>query len=52
MLSKTEDGIMWLTQPKQLDTAQKGIRRNLEDLLERERKYEEKEHLPSGHEYR
>ena len=52
MLTKTEDGIMWLTQPKSLDTAQKGIKRNLEDLLERERKYEEKEHLPSGHEYR
>jgi ATP-dependent RNA helicase TDRD9 len=52
MISKTEDGMMVLTQPRSLDEAQKGIRRNLEDLLERERKYEEKESLASGREYR
>jgi hypothetical protein len=52
MLRRTDDNIMYLTQPKNLDDAQKGIRRNLEDLLERERKFEEKEHLPAGHEYR
>eukprot|EP00092_Neocalanus_flemingeri_P009551 GFUD01010280.1.p1 GENE.GFUD01010280.1~~GFUD01010280.1.p1 ORF type:complete len:1519 (+),score=509.70 GFUD01010280.1:91-4647(+) len=51
MLS-TEDHIMCLTQPKKLDLAQKGIKRNLEELLERERKYEEKVPLPAGHEYR
>merc|ERR1719317_1886543 len=52
MISKTEDGIMALTQPKNLDDAQKGIKRNLEELLERERTYEEKESLPSGREFR
>ena len=52
MISKTEDGIMALTQPKNLDDAQKGIKRNLEELLERERNYEEKESLPSGREFR
>jgi len=52
MISKSQDGIMALTQPKNLDDAQKGIRRNLEELLKRERKYEQKESLPSGREYR
>ena len=52
MLSKTEDGIFHLTQPKSLDCAQKGIKRNLEDLLDRERIFEDKESVPSGHEYR
>jgi len=52
MLSKTDDNMMCLTQPKNLDTAQKGIKRNLEELLERERKYEEKEPIPSGQEFR
>ena len=46
MISKTEDGIMALTQPKNLDDAQKGIRRNLDDLLKKERNYEEKESFP------
>ena len=52
MISKTDDGIMALTQSKNLDDAQKGIERNLNDLLEKERKYEEKESVPSGREYR
>ena len=53
MLSKTEpDQIMRLTQPISLDNAQKGIKKNLEDLLSRERRLEGKEHQPSGQQYR
>ena len=53
MLSKTEpDCIMRLTQPIALDQAQKGIKKNLESLLECERRFEEKEHQPMGREYR
>merc|ERR1719158_843389 len=52
MMARSEDGLMQLTQPKHLDAAQKGIKRNLEDLVGRQRKLVEKTCAPSGHEYR
>ena len=52
MMVRSEDGLMQLTQPKHLDAAQKGIKKNLEDLIGRPRKLVEKTCAPSGHEYR
>ena len=52
MLQKTEDGVMSLTQTKSLDSAQKGIKRNLEDLLSRDRLTQEKIGIPSGQQFR
>ena len=53
VLSRDEPtGMLRLTQPVSLDKAQKGIRRNLEDLFGRERNLEVKEAQASGLEYR
>ena len=52
MLMKTEDGVMNLTLPMLLDTAQKGFKKNLDELLSYPRKRQDKRCLPSGHEYR
>jgi len=52
MLLKTETGAMNLTLVKHLDAAQKGFKKNLEDLLGKQRKLIDKTGVPSGHEYR
>ena len=53
MLAKTEpDQIMKLTQPKALDSAQKGIRAQLELLFQSERCLQEKASLGQGREFR
>ena len=53
MLAKTEpDQIMRLTQPKALDSAQKGIRAQLEVLFKPERALQEKASLGQGREFR
>ena len=53
MLAKTEpDQIMRLTQPKALDSAQKGIRAQLEVPFQPERCLQEKASLGQGREFR
>merc|ERR1719334_3014550 len=53
MLTKTEpDQIMKLTLPISLDKAQKRIKENLEVLLSRKRRPEEKVYQHPGHQYR
>jgi len=52
MLMKSEDGVMHLTQPKQLNEAQQGLKKNLLELLDRERRSQEKTGVQCGHEYR
>ena len=52
MMMKSEDGIMHITQPKQLDAAQKGLQKNLVDLLSQERMTQMKTSGPCGREFR
>ncbi len=52
MMMKSEDGIMHITQPKQLDAAQKGIQKQLVDLLNQERMGQIKTSGPCGREFR
>ena len=52
MMEKTKDNILTMTQPRSLDNAQKAIQKNLLELLSKERRYEEKEPSPVGHDYR
>jgi len=52
MMEKTKDNILTMTQPRSLDNAQKAIRKNLLELMSKERRYEEKEPSPVGHDYR
>ena len=49
--SKSEDGMNGLIKPKTLHKAQGGIKQHLDTLLVKERKFVEKQHLPSGQEY-
>jgi len=52
VLSKSEDGMYGLIKPQTLHKAQSGIKQHLDTLLGKERQFEEKQHLPSGQEYR
>ena len=52
MMEKTKDDILTMTQPRSLDKAQKAIQKNLLELMSKERRYEEKEPSPVGHDYR
>ena len=52
MMMKSEDGVMHITQPKQLDAAQKGLQKNVVDLLNQERVTQTKTSGPCGREFR
>ena len=52
MMMKSEDGVMHITQPKQLDAAQRGLQNNLVALLNQERVTQIKTSGPSGREFR
>ena len=52
MMMKSEDGIMHITQPQQLDSAQKGIQKYLVDLLNQERMGQIKTSGPCGRDFR
>jgi len=52
MLMKSEDGVMHLTQPKQLNEAQQALKKNLLELLDKARRSMEKTGVQCGHEYR
>ena len=52
MMMRSEDGMMHVTQPKQLDAAQRGLQRNIMELLNSERLSQIKTGGPCGREYR